>query len=169
MKKYIVKRPQFNSRNCFICGLSNGMGLKTRFYETEEKELIAVFTPKPEHQSYPDTLHGGVSSAILDETIGRAICAHYGDMVWGVTMELRMKFRKPVPYGLELKAVGRITLDKGRIFEGEGEIYLPDGEVAVSAKGLYMKRQIAQIANPEFVDQEWGFLPEDELPAFIEI
>lgn len=145
------------------------MGLKTRFYETDGNEVIAVCTPKMNHQSYPNILHGGVSSAILDETIGRAICAHYGDMVWGVTLELNMRYRKPVPYGVELRAVGRITQDKGRTFEGEGEIYLPNGDVAVTATGLYMKRQISQIADEQFVDSEWGFLPEGTIPEYIEI
>ena len=164
-----ISKRQYNSKNCFICGLDNEMGLKTRFYETEDQELIAVCTPKPEHQSYPNRLHGGVSAAILDETIGRAICARYGDMVWGVTMELNLKYRKPLPYGVELEAIGRITEDRGRLFRGTGEIYLPDGEVAVTAEGLYMKRRIDQIADEDFVGNEWGFAANEEIPATIDL
>lgn len=167
--KYKILKRQYNSRNCFICGLENDFGLKTAFYETDTDELIAVFTPDMKHQSYPNILHGGISSAIMDETIGRAICMHHGQMVWGVTMELKMKYRKPVPYGVELKAIGRITKDNGRIFEGTGEIYLPDGEIAVEAEGLYMKRQISQIADEKFVDSEWGFTVENEVVTEIEI
>jgi len=163
-----IIRPQYNSKNCFVCGLENEMGLKALFYETEDKELIAVFTPKMNHQSYPNRLHGGVSTAMLDETIGRAICIHYGDMVWGVTLELEVKFRKPVPYEVELKVIGRITEDRGRIFEGTGEILLPGGEVAVTAKGRYMKMTVEQIAGPEFVDGQWGYMAEDPIPETLD-
>lgn len=167
--KYKIKRVQFNSKNCFICGLTNEMGLRTRFYETEDNELVSISSPKLKHQSYPSTLHGGVSAAILDETIGRAICAHYGDMVWGVTLDLNVKYRKQVPYEVELITVGRITRDKGRFFEGSGEIYLPNGEVAVQATGTYMKRQIEELGGPAFVGDEWGFTPDEPMPEFIEI
>ncbi|MDR0953953.1 MAG: PaaI family thioesterase [Rikenellaceae bacterium] len=167
--KYKVKRAQFNSKNCFICGKMNEMGLRARFYETTDNELISISLPRAKHQSYPMTLHGGVSAAILDETIGRAICAFYGDMVWGVTMELHVKYRKPVPYDGELIAIGRITADRGRIFEGEGELYLPNGEVAVEARGTYMKRQVDQLGGAGFVDEEWGFTPDEATPEWIEI
>lgn len=167
--RYKIKREQFNSRNCFVCGIGNEMGLKTRFYETEDNELISVCTAKLQHQSYPSTLHGGISSAILDETIGRAICAFYGDMVWGVTLELNIKYRKPVPYEIELKALARITSDRGRIFEGEGGLYLPDGDIAVEARGIYMKRQIEQLGGVNFVGEEWGFTPDIPMPDYIEV
>ena len=167
--EYKIKKRQYNSKNCFVCGLGNPMGLKTRFYETESGELIALCTPKLEHQSYPNRLHGGVSSALLDETIGRAICINYGEMVWGVTLDLHVKFRKPVPYGVMLKVIGRITKDKGRLFEGSGELVLPSGEVAVEAHGLYMKQSVEAIAGGDFTDNEWGFSADEEMPETIEI
>ncbi|MDT8445248.1 MAG: hypothetical protein RQ722_13220, partial [Desulfuromonadales bacterium] len=68
-----ITKSQHISKNCLVCGVDNDFGLKTRFYETEGKELIAVFKPLPEHQSYPQVTHGGISAAILDEVIGRAI------------------------------------------------------------------------------------------------
>lgn len=71
--------------------------------------MVALFTPKDEHQSYPGRLHGGVASAILDETIGRAILNLYDVEIWGVTIELNVKFKKPIPLNQELKVVGRIT------------------------------------------------------------
>lgn len=84
-----------------------------------------------EHLSYPGRLHGGISFAILDETIGRAVTiAHPG--TWGVTAELTLRYRKPLPVEGEIRAVGRITRDTHRLFEGTGEILLDDGSVAPS-------------------------------------
>jgi uncharacterized protein (TIGR00369 family) len=150
-----VTGQQHISKNCLVCGIENDFGLHTKFYETKEKELVAIFTPHDKLQSYPGVLHGGISATILDETIGRAIMMHYGQESFGVTIELNVKYKKPVPLGVELKAIGRITNDKGRIFEGTGELLLPNGEVAVSAEGKYMKRSINQIAQDDFLDDEW--------------
>ncbi|MDA3955465.1 PaaI family thioesterase [Oceanispirochaeta sp.] len=159
--KHTIKAKQNNSKNCLVCGMENNLGLKTRFYETENDEVIALFTPDEIHQSYPGITHGGISSAILDETIGRAIMARYDEQVWGVTLELNLRYKKAVPLGVELKAIGRITAERGPIFEGTGEILLPDGEVAVSCTGKYLKRKIHDIANDSFSDNEW-FPVEDE-------
>jgi uncharacterized protein (TIGR00369 family) len=162
-----IKATQNISRNCLVCGVENDFGLKTRFHETEDNEVIALFHPQAFHQSYPNVTHGGISAAILDEVIGRAIMAFYDRDTFGVTLELNMRYKKPVPYGVELKAVGRITQDKGRIFEGTGEIYLPDGTLAVSAVGKYMKRRLQQITTADFADQDW-FEPKD-YPAEISL
>jgi acyl-coenzyme A thioesterase PaaI-like protein len=167
--KYRIKRRQFVSKNCFVCGLENEAGLRARFYETEGNELIALCRPGPKHQGYANILHGGVSAAILDETIGRAITCLYGDMVWGVTVDLNVRYRKPVPYGVDLTVVARITADRGRIFEGEGTLFLPDGRVAVQARGTYMKRPIEELCGPGFVDSDWGFTPPEPMPETIEI
>jgi uncharacterized protein (TIGR00369 family) len=156
------------SKNCLVCGVDNKFGLKTRFYETEANELIALFKPLPEHQSYPNVTHGGISAAILDEVIGRAIMMTTDSDTFGVTIELKVRYKKPVPLGLELKAVGRITNDRGRIFEGTGELYLPDGEVAIEAEGKYMKRRLGQITDADFSANEW-FVTEDDLPDEISL
>ena len=159
---------QHISKNCFVCGVDNDFGLKTRFYETENNELIAVFHPLNEHQSYPNVIHGGISAAILDEVIGRAIMMTTDSDTFGVTIELKVRYRQPVPLGSELKAIARITRDRGRVFEGTGELYLPNGDIAVEAEGKYMKRRLDQITNSDFVDTEW-FVTDGELPEEISI
>jgi uncharacterized protein (TIGR00369 family) len=146
------------SRMCLVCGADNPFGLQARFYELEAqaagRELLGIFTVREEHQSYPGRLHGGVSSAILDETIGRAITiAHPG--VWGVTAELTLRYRKPLPLEGEIRAVGRITRDTRRLFEGTGEILLEDGSVAVEASGKYLKMTLGEITDDDFDQREW--------------
>ncbi|NOQ52207.1 MAG: PaaI family thioesterase [Desulfuromonadaceae bacterium] len=163
-----IKNQQNISKHCMVCGIENPYGLKTRFYETEENEVIALFSPQDVHQSYPDIAHGGVTAAILDETIGRAIMAFYDQNTFGITIELNVKYKKPVPLGVELKAVGRITKDSGRIFAGTGELYLPNGELAATAEGKYLKRNLEQITDTEFINNEW-FPPVEDLPDGIEL
>ena len=155
---------------CLVCGVENVAGLHARFYELEADgegegggpgdaaaagpELLGIFTPRQEHQSYPGRLHGGISSAILDETIGRAISiVHPG--AWGVTAELTVRYRRPVPLDGEIRAIGRITRDTRRLFEGTGEILLADGSVAVEASGKYLKMRLEEIAADGFDETEW--------------
>ena len=131
--QYTVTGKQQNSKMCLVCGLKNQFGLRSSFYELENGQLLAVFRVMDEHQSYPGRLHGGITTAILDETIGRAIMMTTDSNTFGVTVELNVRYKKPVPLGTELKVVSRITSDRGRIFAGTGELYLPNGDVAVEA------------------------------------
>ena len=154
---------------CLVCGRDNPFGLHARFYELAPDEpaaagaeaasaagpeLLGVFAVREEHQSYPGRLHGGISSTILDETIGRAILLHQPD-VWGVTVEISVRFRKPMPLDEEVRCVARITRDTSRLFEGTGEILLADGTVAVEASGKYLKQTLADITDGDFAEREW--------------
>ncbi len=150
--KYRVTRKQPNSKMCLVCGLQNRFGLKTAFYELENEELLGIFTPQDEHQSYPERLHGGISAAILDESIERAIMMRYEEDMWGVTMQFSARYKKPVPLNEKLRVVGRITKESSMMFEGSGEILLEDGTVAVEGQGKYLKMTLDKISknvNPE--------------------
>ena len=167
---------------CLVCGRDNPFGLHARFYELAPDEpaaagagrrpaagpeLLGIFTPREEHQSYPGRLHGGVSSAILDETIGRAILLLQPD-AWGVTVEFSVRFRKPMPLDDEIRCVARITRDTSRLFEGTGEILLADGTVAVEASGKYLKQTLADITDGDFAEREW-FADPREAPGDVEL
>lgn len=160
-----VRAAQNISRMCMVCGTENASGLHARFFELDNGELAAVFTPKQEQQGYPGRLHGGIASTILDETIGRAINMSDPD-AWGVTVELTVRYRKPVPLDGPVIAHGRITKDSGRMFEGTGEIRLDDGTVAVEATGRYLRLPIDKIAEGDF-NEQW-FADERPLPDTVD-
>ncbi|MHC1721292.1 MAG: PaaI family thioesterase [Clostridiaceae bacterium] len=166
--KYKITKKQQNSNKCIVCGLNNELGLKASFYELDNDELVAIFKPIDEHQSYPGRMHGGISSAILDETIGRAILIKDENM-WGVTTELTLKYKKPVPLNEELKVVGRVTKDSRRLFEGTGEIILKNGDVAVTAEGKYIKMPINKITDSEFEENDWRLFQSGDEPDEIEL
>ncbi|MFC1523867.1 PaaI family thioesterase [Thermodesulfobacteriota bacterium] len=167
--RYNVTSKQQNSKKCLVCGLQNRFGLHTAFYVLENQDLLAIFTPREEHQSYPGRLHGGIISTILDETIGRAIMAHHDDGFWGVTIEISVRFRKPVPLDEELRVLGRITNQTKRFFEGTGELLLPGGTVAAEAHGKYMKLPLDKIADFDFDEQDWKVVPSQDDPEYIDV
>jgi acyl-coenzyme A thioesterase PaaI-like protein len=168
MPRNRVLRKQENSRMCLVCGLKNPYGLKASFFETETDELVCLFTPGDVHQGYPGRLHGGMSTAILDETVGRAVNCRKQEMVWGVTVEFTVQFRKPVPLGAELRVAARIVSETSRTFEGTGEILLPDGSVAVTGRGKYLKLAVDKIADWNRDAEEWRVTPCPGDPEFIE-
>lgn len=153
---------QPNSNHCFICGVKNVAGVQVAFYETVDTEgkpeVLARFVAQAAHQGYPGRLHGGVVTGVLDETIGRAVNIGEGEalpMRWGVTAELTVRFHQPVPLEVELTARGRIIRENRRLFEGTGELYLPDGTIAVSASGKYFKMALDEIAAGEAETLGW--------------
>ena len=166
-EKRVVKK-QNNSSRCLICGLENSLGLFTRFYETEDGEVVALATGRDEHQGYPGRMHGGIITALLDETIGRAVMVDDPD-TWGVTADINVRFKKPVPLEEELKIVGRIDKSGGRIFEGSGEIVLPDGSIAATAKGKYIRMRIDSIVEEgeDFQDEQWFLEEREEDPEYV--
>ncbi len=169
---------------CLVCGRDNPLGLHARFYELAPEEpaatgagaepapaagpeLLGVFDVLEEHQSYPGRLHGGISSTILDETIGRAILLLQPG-AWGVTVEFAARFRRPVPLDEDVRCVARITRDTSRIFEGTGEILLADGSVAVEGSGKYLKQTLEGITDRDFIEREW-FTDSREAPGEVEL
>lgn len=169
MKQKVLKK-QHISKMCFVCGEKNDFGLHANFYETDTNELVALIKPSDQHQGYPGRMHGGIAATILDETIGRSVCNGKDEQIWSVTLELKTKFRKPIPLGQELKIIGRVTSEGNRFFEGTGEIVLPNGEIAVSAEGKYMKADINRISSGSFLSQDDWFLAESpDDPTEIEI
>ena len=161
---YRVLKKQYNSKLCFVCGMENHAGLHTIFYELEQDRLLGLFRGADIHQSYPKRMHGGIISALLDETIGRAIQINHLNL-WGVTVELTIRYHQPVPIEQTLYAVGWIQNEKSRLFEGEGYLCDPTGVIYATAHGKYIKQDVAAIVKDnDFVEGEWIHLVDDEMP-----
>jgi uncharacterized protein (TIGR00369 family) len=151
---------------CFVCGKNNSIGLHAHFYNLDDGGICAEFTPREEHQSYPGRVHGGILASLLDEAIGRAMQNDHPE-IWGVTVELQLKYRKPVPIDVPVKMLAHITKYSTRIFEGEGQIILEDGTVAVEAFGRYVCLPVDKISETELDDSNW-FADNIEVPSQVE-
>lgn len=94
-----VVSKQRNSKMCMICGLDNEYGVRAPFYNMEDGSVMTLFQYREQHQSYPGRVHGGLITAMLDEMGLRAVWAKEGgnEDIWGVTMSLETKYRKPFP------------------------------------------------------------------------
>ena len=136
-----VLRTQRNSKNCIVCGMENPFGLKTTFYVLDDQSVACEVTFRSEHQSYPNRTHGGMISTLLDELMGRALWINQPE-TFGVTTTMSLTYRRPVPYGVKLKARGYITFDSRMGFSAKGEIYDTDGNILAEGSARYLKMSI---------------------------
>ena len=121
---------------CFACGRLNPAGLHLDF-DVSRDRAVTRYTGLQRHQGYDGALHGGVVTALLDETMGWAIF-HQG--IWGVTAKLAVTFRRPVPVGEELVVTGIVARDRGRAIETTGTLERgADGLVLAEATGLFLR------------------------------
>ncbi|MDR0831419.1 MAG: PaaI family thioesterase [Bacillales bacterium] len=157
-----IKNKQHNSSSCFVCGLKNKKGLHTRFFELENGLVFATINLANDYNSYQGRTHGGIISALLDETIGRAISIIEPN-TFGVTTTLIVKYKAPTPLKETLICLGKIISNNRFVFEGIGKIIKLDGTVVASAVAKYFKMDVEKINNGPLPHQEW-FIEEGELP-----
>jgi acyl-coenzyme A thioesterase PaaI-like protein len=119
----------------------------------EDGSVVALFQFNALLQSYPERTHGGVITAMIDETIGRAIWTKDPNM-WGVTMTIDVKFRKPVPYDVPLKCIGKLTRDTSMTFEGEAKIIDENKTVLAEGHAVYFKLSYEKITNHDHEHEE---------------
>ena len=169
--RYKILRKQNNDEHCFVCGVKNDAGIRAEFYECVREGspvLITKFATKDVHQSYPGRTHGGVISALLDESIGRAVtCTH--PEVWAVTIELTVKFRKPVPTNTPLFIEAFITKFESRTFEGEGKMMDAKGVVLATAVGKFFRLALETAIPGGDLGNFNRQVIVEKLPEFIEI
>jgi uncharacterized protein (TIGR00369 family) len=150
-------KKQPNSRMCFVCGLENPIGLKMAFYEDDDGRVVGRFTPEEQHQGYPETMHGGIVTALLDETLGRVAIASGR---WMVTARMDIRFRRPIPIGETLTVVGEAVSWDRRTLEARGEIRLADGQVGAEATGTFVEIPSERTENMEEALAFWKVVPD---------
>jgi len=118
---------------CFVCGPDNPHGLKLDFDLSEEGARTRMRFPDY-CQGWQGITHGGLVCTLLDEVMAKAGQAAGHD---GVTAEMTVRFRKPVPTEAEVLVAGRITEIRGRLASTEAEITDGEGNVLASAKARF--------------------------------
>jgi len=173
--KYKILGKQNNTDKCFVCGMMNEAGVKAEFYncqdEQGEKVLLTRITPQDIHQSYPNRMHGGVISALLDESIGRAVQIDNAD-IWAVTIDLNVKFRKPVSLDTIIWIESKITNLGARAFEGEGKMFLSrDGEqiTLATATAKFFRVSYDDAFPTDKLNPKNWFVVAEDLPEYFEL
>ncbi len=96
-----------------------------RFFEDGE-DIVSFWRPTQNHQSWINTLHGGIQAVLLDEVCGWVV--FHKLKTAGVTAKMEMRYHKPVSTLQDyirlrayLKEMRRnIAIVQGEIYKGEG-------------------------------------------------
>lgn len=124
------------TKSCFVCGAHNPIGLQLQM-ETDGTQARVLFKFKPEHCGFRETVHGGLISTVLDEIMVWAIGVQARRFAY--CAELNVRFLKPVSPNVEIEArASKIVNKRNRLFEVEGEIVGPGGEILATASGRYL-------------------------------
>ncbi len=120
---------------CYVCGQNHPRGLRARFFAGADGQVHAHFTPDHTQTGYDDIVHGGVISALLDEILGWPMALQTGQMFF--TGELTVRFLRPVLAGHTYLATASPGADRGRYWEGQGDLRDEQGQVYAKAWGKY--------------------------------
>ena len=125
----------YDTNHCFGCGRDNPIGLKLDM-KMEGDHCVAYFTPKAEHESYGDRMHGGLTSTLLDEVMGDYVFRIAGKPAYTARLEIR--FRSAIRIGETVKVEGWPEVHRGRLFIMKGKITHADGTPPAEAKAEMM-------------------------------
>ncbi len=139
MEDLIVRDDPGN--RCFGCSPANEAGLQLSFRVVRKGVVEADYTA-PEHLcGAPGVIHGGIQATILDEACGFA--AHEGDGSDDdmniVTVDFKLRYRRPAPTGVALRVVGRVVRVEDRDFFVEADLIGPDDVVLTRSEARWRR------------------------------
>ena len=138
-----------------MCGhpSKNPAALNVRF-KVVDGGVQVRHTLDKRQEGYKGICHGGVQSALLDETLGWAVAVERKRFF--VTMELNVRFVRPLPVDIEIIVNGRTLEHKSRMSTAEGEIMDADGTVYAKATAKYylMDDEKAKTVNDYLLFQD---------------
>lgn len=132
-------------RQCFVCGDARLGRLGVRF-KVVNGTVRATFTPTEKHIGFPETVHGGIITALLDEAMVWAIYAATGQ--FAVSAEITVRFLKPLKPGQTVEVIGYLIQKRRHIWEATSEIQNEQAIVYARAWGRF-------IPAPEKESEEW--------------
>lgn len=121
--------PTSADHNCFGCSPANEAGLQMTFFRRDDAVYSRVVIPR-HLGGWNNVAHGGVVSAILDETMSWAAMVLLKRL--GFTQKMTVEFKKTVAVGATMEAESRVrAVNAGR--EAVVEAVLTDAEDTVCA------------------------------------
>ena len=119
-----------DNNNCFVCGKDNEFGLHLDIKRDDTQLTAKAEIAVPERFcGWKGIVHGGIISALLDEIMAYAAFTHKRK---GVTGEINVRFRKPMPSNETVLVEGMVESQKGRIINTVGKISL-NGDILAEA------------------------------------
>lgn len=146
----------FDDGNCFACGPDNPIGMHLHFERDGDGDgVVARAELSAQYQGWRGIAHGGIVMALLDEAMAHAagFAGHRG-----VTADVAVRFRKPVPLERPIVIRGRVAWERRNVIGVEASVVDAGGEVLARAQGKFVSRGRLDAAddrrNPSFVESQ---------------
>lgn len=136
--------PVFRSRACFVCGTDNPGGLNLA-PERDGNKVFVRFVPGEAHRGFSKAVHGGITASLLDEVVGVAAGQRSGSKC--ATVELTVRYRRPLTVGAEVRAEGWYVRRHGKLVLGAGRIVDGAGNVLATARGRFLPLDEQQLSR----------------------
>lgn len=132
----MLKLVKDSNHMCFGCSDKNPIGLKLKFI-MDGDICRTEFVAGEEHQGWNGYMHGGLISALLDETMAWWLWLQNIAMM---TAEMTTRYSLGVPVNERLTVESWCESQKGsRLYNMGAHILLPDGKAAVKAKAKFLR------------------------------
>lgn len=137
--------------NCYGCCPTNPIGTQMRFFEDGD-DIISIWKPTQNHQSWINTLHGGIQAVLLDEVCGWVV--FHKLKTAGVTAKMEMRYHKPVSTLLTYVRLRAFLKDMHRnVAIVQGELLDPEGQLLCECTCTYFT------FPQDKAKEEMGYLP----------
>ena len=132
---------------CFGCGPGNERGLRLKSYAAEDGEVLAEFTPWPEHDNGAGFLNGGIIATVLDCHSAAVVmsAAHErglrppdGAGFSFLTAGIEVHYRRPSPLRETVSLRGRLLTGDEAQMTAAVELWW-DGKVRADATALWKR------------------------------
>ena len=122
--------------NCFCCGKQNSRGLQLEFRYPEEGKAETECVIPAYFTGWKKMTHGGFLAMLLDETMAHSCISQ---AVTGITVDIRVRYLKPVEVGERIRVCGQVARVKSRIIETEADVRNEAGEVLARGSARFLK------------------------------
>jgi len=127
----------------FVNSSRNTFGLKAKFYRDQENGVCCLWENTAQHfEGYPGIIHGGVTSALVDELFAYAVLNKTN--LFGVTLSLNIQWTSPVKVGEPVTGKALIVSRLGRLLKGKATLFVRDNKPAALAEAVFYLPSIQQ-------------------------
>lgn len=116
--------------------------------DAEQQSILFSFTAKPWMKNYAGMLWGGITAALMEQTLGMLSSALYGE-VETPCIALNIIYSRPVPCDDPINIRGRVLYAGGTTAQLSAEVFSPNlpDTVLVSATSITHTRRAVAAAN----------------------
>ena len=126
---------------CFVCGPDNPLGLRLKF-RLEGERCVAHYLPEEHLCGWQGLVHGGILFSLLDDVMANLLLLR-GEEVFTARCDIR--YRAPLPMGVEILLEGRELSRRGRLIRTAGRVIRRDeGATVAEAEATFMSKPQAQ-------------------------